>query len=147
MANRWSGLVERAGQVDIGGPSYSEEMAQQNSAAPIDKPYLVRETWIFPHSPFLKRLWGKQGALVMTVGGILAKKEPLPQWALKACPFIQLLDTPEEGNHYGKAPLRDLGLSRRSRTVAIGAPGTPTPTGRFGVTDRLTMSGTTSSCW
>ena len=30
MANRWSGLVERAGQVDIGGPSYSEEMAQQN---------------------------------------------------------------------------------------------------------------------
>jgi hypothetical protein len=30
--------------------------------------------------------------------------------------------------------------------VAIGAPGTPTPTGRFGVTDRLAMSGTTYGC-
>jgi hypothetical protein len=30
--------------------------------------------------------------------------------------------------------------------VAIGAPGTPTPTGRFGVTDRLRMSGTTYGC-
>jgi hypothetical protein len=31
-------------------------------------------------------------------------------------------------------------------SVAIGAPGTPTPTGRFGVTDRLRMSGTTYGC-
>ncbi|HET8537755.1 MAG TPA: L,D-transpeptidase [Solirubrobacteraceae bacterium] len=30
--------------------------------------------------------------------------------------------------------------------VAIGAPGTPTPTGKFGVTDRLRMSGTTYGC-
>ena len=30
--------------------------------------------------------------------------------------------------------------------VAIGAPGTPTPTGSFGVTDRLRMSGTTYGC-
>ena len=30
--------------------------------------------------------------------------------------------------------------------VAVGAPGTPTPTGTFGVTDRLRMSGTTYGC-
>ncbi|MDX6655664.1 MAG: hypothetical protein QOH62_457 [Solirubrobacteraceae bacterium] len=30
--------------------------------------------------------------------------------------------------------------------VAIGNPATPTPTGRFGVTDRLRMSGTTYGC-
>jgi lipoprotein-anchoring transpeptidase ErfK/SrfK len=30
--------------------------------------------------------------------------------------------------------------------VAIGAAGTPTPTGSFGVTDRLRMSGTTYGC-
>jgi hypothetical protein len=35
---------------------------------------------------------------------------------------------------------------RFSVPVAIGAPGTPTPTGRFGVTDRLRMSGTTYGC-
>src|SRR5258705_12477313 len=52
----------------------------------------------------------------------------------------------------------DVDLSRRRMTarhegrrafaipVAIGAPATPTPTGRFGVTDRLSMSGTTYGC-
>jgi hypothetical protein len=30
--------------------------------------------------------------------------------------------------------------------VAVGEPGTPTPTGSFGVTDRLRMSGTTYGC-
>jgi hypothetical protein len=38
---------------------------------------------------------------------------------------------------------RHEGTRRFSIPVAIGAPGTPTPTGRFGVTDRLKMSGTT----
>jgi L,D-transpeptidase catalytic domain len=41
---------------------------------------------------------------------------------------------------------RDDGRRRFSIPVAIGAPGTPTPTGRFGVTDRLRMSGTTYGC-
>jgi len=41
---------------------------------------------------------------------------------------------------------RHEGRRRFSIPVAIGAPGTPTPTGRFGVTDRLTMSGTTYGC-
>jgi len=52
----------------------------------------------------------------------------------------------------------DVDLSRRRLTarhegerrftipVAIGLPATPTPTGRFGVTDRLAMSGTTYGC-
>ena len=47
--------------------------------------------------------------------------------------------------------LRRLTARREGRRafsipVAIGAPGTPTPTGRFGVTDRLKMSGTTYGC-
>jgi hypothetical protein len=41
---------------------------------------------------------------------------------------------------------RHEGRRRFSIPVAIGLPGTPTPTGRFGVTDRLSMSGTTYGC-
>jgi hypothetical protein len=41
---------------------------------------------------------------------------------------------------------RHEGRSAFSIPVAIGAPGTPTPTGSFGVTDRLRMSGTTYGC-
>jgi hypothetical protein len=41
---------------------------------------------------------------------------------------------------------RHEGTRRFSIPVAIGLPATPTPTGRFGVTDRLTMSGTTYGC-
>jgi hypothetical protein len=41
---------------------------------------------------------------------------------------------------------RQKGKRRFSIPVAIGAPGTPTPTGHFGVTDRLKMSGTTYGC-
>jgi hypothetical protein len=41
---------------------------------------------------------------------------------------------------------RHEGRRRFSLPVAIGAAGTPTPTGRFGVTDRLKMSGTTYGC-
>jgi L,D-transpeptidase catalytic domain len=52
----------------------------------------------------------------------------------------------------------EIDLSRRRLTarhngravftipVAVGAPGTPTPTGSFGVTDRLAMSGSTYGC-
>jgi hypothetical protein len=108
IANRWSGLTERGGQIDVGGPSYGSDLGQQQTTQPIDKPYLVRETWVFPKTAFLKRLWGKHGALITTVGGVLAKKEPLPEWARKACPFVQFIDTPEEGNHYAKPALRDL---------------------------------------
>jgi len=41
---------------------------------------------------------------------------------------------------------RHEGRRRFAIPVAIGAAGTPTPTGRFGVTDRLAMSGTTYGC-
>jgi hypothetical protein len=41
---------------------------------------------------------------------------------------------------------RHEGRRRFAIPVAIGAPGTPTPTGRFGVTDRLAMSGSTYGC-
>jgi hypothetical protein len=42
--------------------------------------------------------------------------------------------------------VRDERRRRFSIPVAIGAAGTPTPTGTFGVTDRLRMSGTTYGC-
>jgi len=41
---------------------------------------------------------------------------------------------------------RHEGRRAFSIPVGIGAPGTPTPTGHFGVTDRLKMSGTTYGC-
>jgi hypothetical protein len=41
---------------------------------------------------------------------------------------------------------RHEGRRRFAIPVAIGARGTPTPTGRYGVTDRLAMSGTTYGC-
>jgi hypothetical protein len=41
---------------------------------------------------------------------------------------------------------RREGRKRFAMPVAIGGPGTPTPTGTFGVTDRLRMSGTTYGC-
>jgi hypothetical protein len=42
--------------------------------------------------------------------------------------------------------VRHAGKRRFSMPVAIGKPDTPTPRGRFGVTDRLLMSGTTYGC-
>lgn len=44
-----------------------------------------------------------------------------------------------------RATVRHLGRLRRTLPVAVGAPGTPTPTGRFGVTDRLDTGGAGST--
>lgn len=74
----------------------------------LDKEFLLRETWIFPKNPFLAKLWGKDGTYLITVGGVLLSKTSLPQWALKACPFVRFLDLPEKGNHYGKPHMRDI---------------------------------------
>jgi hypothetical protein len=75
---------------------------------PVDKEYVVRETWVFPDNEFLRKLWGPQGAMLITVGDTLVHKSSLPAWALKAKPLIQFTDILEEGNHYNKSFLRDL---------------------------------------
>jgi hypothetical protein len=75
---------------------------------PIDKEYLVRETWVWPDNDFLRKLWGPSGAMLISVGGALVHKSTLPDWAIKAKPLVQFVDTPEEGNHYNKSFLRDL---------------------------------------
>lgn len=108
-AVRWSGLMMRGLMADEGGTNYDrvaggsgEEMGY------IDREYKVVETWIYPKDENLRRLWGERGALVTTVGGVVVDKKPLPSWASRACNFILLPEESEEGNHYGKAPARDI---------------------------------------
>lgn len=100
---RWAGLHPRAENVE--GLGYVE---RREDKRPFDPEYLVRETWIWPRNETLRRLWGSKGALLVTVGGKLVQKSELPAWALDTSPFIQFLEVPEPGNHYGKSPLRDL---------------------------------------
>jgi hypothetical protein len=111
-AIQWSGLIPRTSAVDGGAPQfYSHAVTEPRSDSLhglLDREYLVRETWIFPKNDFLRKQWGPKGARLLTVGGVLVHKGPLPEWAIKACPFIQLIDIPEEGNHYGKPAMRDL---------------------------------------
>jgi hypothetical protein len=70
------------------------------------------------------------------VGWIHAKAARLlhEPWTLEVDLSRRLLTARREGRRAFSIP------------VAIGAPGTPTPSGRFGVTDRLKMSGTTYGC-
>jgi hypothetical protein len=108
-AIQWNGLRPRSTAAETGSGLYTRAGDPgSTSHTPIDKEYLVRETWIFPKNAFLRKQWGKKGALLIAVGGVLVAKLRLPEWALKACPFIQFADIPEEGNHYAKSFLRDL---------------------------------------
>lgn len=104
---QWSGL-QSAEALDGRLPFSTAATESSDGVDEIDREYLVRETWIFPKNAVIKALWGKKGAKLVTVGGKLLPVEDLPEWALKACPFIQFIDTPEEGNHYGKPPIRDV---------------------------------------
>jgi hypothetical protein len=106
---QWSGLMPRAMVLEQGGPSYERLVGSSGDQyGYVDREYKVVETWIFPKDDNLRRLWGKSGAILTTVGGRLVDKKPLPEWALKACPFIQFHEITEEGNHYDKPPMRDL---------------------------------------
>jgi hypothetical protein len=95
--------------IDYGQPGRSRGTdAQSRNNAPLDKEFVVRRTWIWPQNDYLKRLWGEDGALIVTVGGTCVHKSGLPKWALLENPFIRFIDTEEEGNHYAKSFLRDL---------------------------------------
>lgn len=110
-AIQWSGLSLRSTSSEIGGPMIERSAARlgdRQEEGVLDKEYLYRETWIYPVDRLTRRLWGKEGALLITVGGKLVEKRALPKWAVEARNFIQFVDMPEEGNHYGKSTLRDL---------------------------------------
>lgn len=70
--------------------------------------YELAELWQFPTTPMQRKQWGEQGCILTFVGETLVNKRPLPEWALRARPFVQLLAKREEGNHYGRPNARDL---------------------------------------
>lgn len=87
--------------------SYKPRSSEEKFGS-LDDEYVVRETWIYPMSPLLKKLWGKEGCKIVTIGGRLATKSALPAWARRKRNFIRFIDIPEEGNHYGKPNMRDI---------------------------------------
>lgn len=108
---RWTGLVSTSGTAESPGFSRANRRAgttQADEDAFLQREYRQVETWIYPKNDLLRRLWGERGAVITTVGGVLVEKKPMREWATKACNFIQIPDTIEEGNHYGKPPMRDL---------------------------------------
>ncbi|MFL5912772.1 MAG: hypothetical protein ACJ768_19675 [Gaiellaceae bacterium] len=105
-ALRWRGLTPQL--LDVASSAYAKNSDGQASHVALDRELFYLETWIFPKNQLLKRLWGEKGCRVVTVGGVEIARTALPEWALKACPFIQIIDTLEEGNGYHKSFLRDL---------------------------------------
>jgi hypothetical protein len=87
----------------------------------------VRDRWFAVRTPALPN--GRVGWVSADDAGLLRET-----WALE-------IDLSRR-----RLTARRDGQDRFSLPVAIGKPGTPTPTGRFGVTDRLLMSGTTYGC-
>ena len=106
---QWTGLMPRATVFDQNAGAYERMVGPSGDEfGYVDREYKVVETWIFPKDDNLRRLWGQAGAVITTVGGRLVEKKRMPEWALKACPFVQLPEMFEEGNHYYKPPMRDL---------------------------------------
>lgn len=107
---QWRGLTSKPEMV-ASGVHQSRVVRREGKGESVnylDQEYLVRETWVFPKNAHLRKLWGRKGALLTTVGHKLVQKSSLPEWALEACPFIQVPELHEEGNHYRKSFLRDL---------------------------------------
>lgn len=105
----WTGLVNRDAGFEGMSAGKHGNGGEDGQLAELDVEYKVVETWIFPKNGDLKALWGDRGAIITTVGGIeIEKPRELPEWALRACPFIKLGEGEEEGNHYDKAPARDI---------------------------------------
>jgi hypothetical protein len=109
-ALQWRGITNKPELVATGVHQTRVQRREGKSEGVnrLDQEYLVRETWIFPKNEHLRTLWGRKGALLITVGHKLVQKSSLPEWALEACPFIQVPEIHEEGNHYRKSFLRDL---------------------------------------
>jgi len=110
LENQWEGVTSRGGQADLGGPMQHRDRQGPGTDQPnkLDTAYVVRETWIWPKNDFLRKQWGKNGAIITTIGGEFCHLRDLPPWALDACNFIHLGDEEEPGNHYTKSLLRDL---------------------------------------
>ena len=110
MALSWRGLTNKPELIATGVHTMRTERrdGRTGQVSYLDENYLVRETWVFPKNAHLRKLWGRQGVLLITVGGQVVQKNSLPAWALEACPFIQVPELHEEGNHYRKSFLRDL---------------------------------------
>lgn len=106
-ASFWKPMTERDSTVTLLAER-SRKNADDQLTGELDKEYVVRETWIYPKTRFLRKLWGKNGAYLVTVGDQLVHKSALPEWAKRRCNFIRLPDVPEKGNHYCKPHLRDL---------------------------------------
>jgi hypothetical protein len=87
-----------------------------------------RDSWLAVRTPLLPN--GRVGWLREDRRVRLLREE----WTLE----VDLSRRRLTANHDGRRVF--------SIPVAVGAPGTPTPTGSFGVTDRLAMSGTTYGC-
>ena len=109
-ALQWRGLTSKPELVATGVHTMRTQRREGKSDGVnlLDQEYLVRETWIFPKNAHLRKLWGRKGCLLITVGHKLVQKSSLPEWALEACPVIQFPELHEEGNHYRKSFLRDL---------------------------------------
>jgi hypothetical protein len=106
-ASFWKPMTERESTVTLLAER-SRKNADDQLTGELDKEYVVRETWIYPKTRLLRKLWGKQGAYLVTVGDKLVHKSALPEWARRRCNFIRLPDVPEKGNHYCKPHLRDI---------------------------------------
>lgn len=109
-ALQWRGLTNKPELIATGVHTMRTQRRDGRSGSVnyLDQEYLVRETWVFPKNAHLRKLWGRKGLLLITVGGQVVSKMSLPEWALEACPFIQVPELHEEGNHYRKSFLRDL---------------------------------------
>jgi len=105
---QWTGLSPRVWDNEVDDHRRRVSEGSRGEQGRTETEYVIRRTFIFPRSQYLRDLWGENGCLLVTVGGQLVMKRDLPKWAAKHCPFVQLQDEPEEGNHYGKPPLRDL---------------------------------------
>ena len=105
---QWEGLSNL--ETNLQGLGYSKENDDQSSdqVGTTNVEYMVRETWVFPKNAFVRKLWGDDGALLITVGGVLVRKLRLPKWALRKCPFVAIQGEHEPGNHYNRPFLRDL---------------------------------------
>lgn len=103
-----SALMSRdAVATSTGDRSYKPKSEEQSWGA-LDDEYVVRETWIYPMTPVIKKLWGQNGAKIVTIGGKVAFKSEVAEWARKKRNFIRFVDVLEEGNHYCKPLMRDV---------------------------------------
>jgi hypothetical protein len=103
-----SSLVSRD-PTAAGASDRSSRVSESSSQlGELNKEYVVRETWLYPLDSVQKKLWGKDGCKLVTVGGVLVHKSSLPEWAKRKRNFVRFLDLEEVGNHYGKSIMRDI---------------------------------------